>query len=193
LLEAGLEVFAARGYEASAMEAIAARAGVSKPILYDHFDSKRELYTAVLAEQVSLLRRQVLPASDPARGTLEQRFRNSALAALGFAREHPQSWRLLFQEPVGDRQIVRAFSGMRAAATEAVAAEIAASGLKAQREIDARLAVQALAAMLMAAIESLGDQALAHPAVDLDELVELFMDLTWTGVHRMGMERQALV
>src|SRR5215469_18651476 len=43
LLQAAMEVFVARGYHAAAMDEIAERAGVSKPVLYQHFPGKQEL------------------------------------------------------------------------------------------------------------------------------------------------------
>ena len=48
LLDAASEVFAAKGYHAAAMDDIAATAGISKPVLYQHFDSKLDLYLALL-------------------------------------------------------------------------------------------------------------------------------------------------
>ena len=48
LLDAALEVFVAQGYHAAAMDDIAERAGVSKPVLYQHFPSKLDLYLALL-------------------------------------------------------------------------------------------------------------------------------------------------
>jgi AcrR family transcriptional regulator len=48
LLDAASEVFATRGYHAAAMDDIAETAGVSKPVLYQHFGSKLELYLALL-------------------------------------------------------------------------------------------------------------------------------------------------
>ncbi len=48
LLESALEVFVAQGYHAAAMDDIAERAGVSKPVLYQHFPGKLELYHALL-------------------------------------------------------------------------------------------------------------------------------------------------
>jgi AcrR family transcriptional regulator len=48
LLDAAKEVFATRGYHAAAMDEIAAAAGISKPVLYQHFDSKLDLYLALL-------------------------------------------------------------------------------------------------------------------------------------------------
>src|SRR5208282_363809 len=55
LLDAALEVFVTRGYHAAAMDEIADRAGVSKPVLYQHFPGKLELYLALLDESVDRL------------------------------------------------------------------------------------------------------------------------------------------
>jgi len=48
LLESALEIFVAQGYHAAAMDDIADRAGVSKPVLYQHFPGKLDLYVALL-------------------------------------------------------------------------------------------------------------------------------------------------
>lgn len=50
LLDAALEVFVAQGYHSAAMDDIAERAGVSKPVLYQHFPGKLDLYLALLDE-----------------------------------------------------------------------------------------------------------------------------------------------
>src|SRR2546421_10301536 len=55
LLDAALEVFVSQGYHAAAMDDIAERAGVSKPVLYQHFPGKLELYLALLDESVGTL------------------------------------------------------------------------------------------------------------------------------------------
>jgi len=49
LLQAAQDVFVAQGFHAAAMDDIADRAGVSKPVLYQHFPGKRELYLALLS------------------------------------------------------------------------------------------------------------------------------------------------
>jgi len=62
LLGAAQEVFVANGYHAAAMDEIAERAGVSKPVLYQHFPSKLDLYLALLDQHVDLLGEQVRAA-----------------------------------------------------------------------------------------------------------------------------------
>src|SRR5206468_10411452 len=62
LLGAAQEVFVANGYHAAAMDDIAERAGVSKPVLYQHFPGKLELYLALLDQHVEVLGEQVRSA-----------------------------------------------------------------------------------------------------------------------------------
>ena len=50
LLDVALEVFARSGYHGTSMNDVAEAAGVTKPVLYQHFESKRELYQALLDE-----------------------------------------------------------------------------------------------------------------------------------------------
>src|SRR6476659_9978151 len=62
LLAAAQEVFVANGYHASAMDDIAERAGVSKPVLYQHFPNKLELYLALMDTQAEALSEAVIAA-----------------------------------------------------------------------------------------------------------------------------------
>src|ERR687894_2109390 len=62
LLQAAQDVFVAQGFHAAAMDDIADRAGVSKPVLYQHFPGKRELYLALLEEHVGQLADRVRDA-----------------------------------------------------------------------------------------------------------------------------------
>ena len=67
LLESALEVFVAQGYHAAAMDDIAERAGVSKPVLYQHFPGKLELYLALLDQSCDTIIeacRQALASTD---------------------------------------------------------------------------------------------------------------------------------
>ena len=72
LLGAAQEVFVAHGYHAAALDEIAERAGVSKPVLYQHFPGKLDLYLALLDESVAALTwllQEVWPAAAMAIGT----------------------------------------------------------------------------------------------------------------------------
>ena len=52
LLEVAIEIFAERGFHATSMDDIAEAAGVTKPVLYQHFRSKRDLYREVLTMEI---------------------------------------------------------------------------------------------------------------------------------------------
>ena len=68
LLDAALEIFVVNGYHAAAMDEIAERAGVSKPVLYQHFPGKMELYLALLDQScdsvVEAVRRALASTDD---------------------------------------------------------------------------------------------------------------------------------
>lgn len=63
LLDVALEVFAAHGYHDTVMDQVAESAGVTKPVLYQHFTSKRELYLSVLDEVGSQLEDHIAEAT----------------------------------------------------------------------------------------------------------------------------------
>src|SRR3954464_14830702 len=72
LLGAAREVFVAQGYHAAGMDEIAERSGVSKPVLYQHFTGKLELYLALLDEACTALLAAVRQALRAAAGNREK-------------------------------------------------------------------------------------------------------------------------
>jgi AcrR family transcriptional regulator len=107
LLDAAMEVFVARGYHAAAMDEIAERAGVSKPVLYQHFPGKQELYLALLDESVGRLVEAVAAA---VRSTSDNRQRvNATFAAyFGYVAEHSGTFKLVFESDFASEPAVRA-------------------------------------------------------------------------------------
>jgi len=96
ILAAARDVFARAGYEGASVEALAARAGVTKPILYRHFAGKRDLYLAVLEDHFADLIRRVwlgLSASaDP-----RERLRMSLHSYFDFVDQRPDGYRMLVE------------------------------------------------------------------------------------------------
>lgn len=99
---AGAHLFAERGYEATTVEDICAAAGVSKPMLYRHFDSKRELCTRLLERRRDQLASAPLGRFLEAPGTEAQRLEVMIDAWFEHVAEHADSSRLLFQDITGD-------------------------------------------------------------------------------------------
>lgn len=106
LLAAAQEVFVANGYHAAAMDDIAERAGVSKPVLYQHFPSKLELYLALLDQHVDVLGEQVrraLQATDDNR----QRVDGCIAAYFDFVDDPGGAFRLVFESDLRNEPAVR--------------------------------------------------------------------------------------
>lgn len=126
LLTAALEVFTAAGYHAAAMDEIADRAGVSKPVLYQHFPSKLDLYLAVLDLHVDSLvytiQRAIASTHDNA-----DRVRATVDAYFNFIEEEGEAYRLLFESDMNVEPAVRErLSRMTYDCAAAVSAVIAA-------------------------------------------------------------------
>jgi AcrR family transcriptional regulator len=100
LLEVARRVFGTWGFHAVSMDAVAKEAGVTKPILYDHFPSKKDLYLALLDADLALLHEEVRKALAASTGNRE-RIRASFQAYFDFVDEHAEGFRLLMQETVG--------------------------------------------------------------------------------------------
>ncbi|MGV0636113.1 TetR/AcrR family transcriptional regulator [Mycolicibacillus trivialis] len=96
LLVAASEVFVFRGYHAAGMDEIADRAGVSKPVLYQHFSSKLELYLAVLHRHVDNLVSGVRQALRTTTDN-QQRLRAAVGAFFDFIEHDGQGYRLIFE------------------------------------------------------------------------------------------------
>lgn len=106
LLDAALEVFVSQGYHAAAMDEIAERAGVSKPVLYQHFPGKLELYLALLDESVVTL---VETVRDALRSNPDPKQRVAATfgAYFEFVGGKGQAYRLVFESDLSNETAVR--------------------------------------------------------------------------------------
>ena len=106
ITEAAGRLFGERGYEGTRLDDIAAAAGVTKPVLYRHFDSKRDLYLALLVRH-----REDLPTfvgAMPAEGSLPERLRAVLEGWLEYVETHSYAWHMLFRDTGGGPD-VRAF------------------------------------------------------------------------------------
>jgi len=107
LLGAAQEVFVAQGYHAAAMDEIAERAGVSKPVLYQHFPGKLELYLALLDESVDelvgLVREALSSTTDN-----KQRVPATFRAFFDFVGGTGEAFRLVFESDLSNEPEVRA-------------------------------------------------------------------------------------
>ena len=134
LIEAASDIFVDRGYHAAGMDEIAEQAGVSKPVLYQHFSSKLDLYLAVLQQHVDILVagvRQALRTTTDNR----QRLRAAVQAFFDFIEHDSQGYRLIFENDyISEPQVAAQVKVATEACTDAVFDLISRdSGLEAHR------------------------------------------------------------
>ncbi len=96
LLEVGRSLFAERGFEATSVEEIAAKAGVSKPVVYEHFGGKEGIYAVIVDREMQKLLGMVEGAltEDHPRRLLEQ----AALALLTYIEQDTDGFRILVRD-----------------------------------------------------------------------------------------------
>jgi len=106
LLEAAQEVFVAQGYHAAAMDDIAERAGVSKPVLYQHFPGKLELYLALLDRAVDTVIQGTRAALESTEDN-KQRVAATMHAFYTYVASEEGEFRLVFESDLTNEPAVR--------------------------------------------------------------------------------------
>lgn len=96
LIEIARGAFAQHGYEATSVEEIAARAKVSKPIVYEHFGGKQGLYAVLVDREMEHVVKRISEAISS--GTPRQRVERAALAFLLYVRDQPDGFVVLSRD-----------------------------------------------------------------------------------------------
>lgn len=185
LLAAARDVFVANGYHAAVMDDIAERAGVSKPVLYQHFPSKLELYLALVDEQADELVRRVRAAIAETRDN-KIRVHNTLAAYFDFVDAEGEAFRLIFEsdlrsEPAARERVERAYSECTAALAEVIGAD---TGVDAQRA--ELLAVGLTGAAELGARFWLESQS-SERAMSKKDAVTLLASLSWRGISNFPL------
>ncbi|WP_435602563.1 TetR/AcrR family transcriptional regulator [Streptomyces sp. bgisy130] len=98
-------LFAERGYTGTTIGEIAAEAGLSKPMLYRHFDSKQELHLALLERHRDELAAAPVRELLHGAGDLDTRMTAMYDAWFGYVESHPYTWRMMFRDTTGDAEV----------------------------------------------------------------------------------------
>src|SRR6195952_4442564 len=179
LLLAAKGAFVTQGYHAAAMDDIADRAGVSKPVLYQHFPSKLELYLALLGdsadELVSLVESALHGTTDN-----DERGHRAVEAYFSFVADNGQAYRLIFESDLRGQvrveQIVdRATDACIAAITDTITTD---TGVDPER---ARLLAAALVGLSQVRARYWLTQ---DSGVPRREAIEMRSTLAWRGISR---------
>jgi AcrR family transcriptional regulator len=176
ILESAGRLFGERGYVHTSLDEIAAAAGVTKPVLYRHFDSKKDLYLALLERHRDELPRffERVPPDDARvlRGGAEeqpvlwdQRVGAILEAWFDYVSEHGYAWRMIFRDSGGGPEIDEFRRGNQDRAREVLAGFIAG-----QKGIP-KAQVEPLAEFLRAGGAGLALWSLDHPEITRATLV----------------------
>ncbi|HEX2070326.1 MAG TPA: helix-turn-helix domain-containing protein [Thermoleophilaceae bacterium] len=126
VLRAAAQLFGERGYSATRLEDVAAAAGVTKPIVYRHFESKKALYLALLLKHEEDLPAFLALARDELAGLSGDELVRAILARwLDYVRENSHAWLMLFRDSSGDAEIQVRRLEVSARARELMAAFVA--------------------------------------------------------------------
>ncbi|AUI49518.1 TetR/AcrR family transcriptional regulator [Arthrobacter crystallopoietes] len=183
LLQAAHEVFVANGYHGAAMDEIAETARVSKPVLYQHFPGKRELYLALLDHHLESLTAMLMAALN---STSDNKLRVHATmdAYYRFISQESQAHRLVFESDLNnDPDVSKRLEDFNAQLASAIAAVIADDTKLS--EVEATLLGRALAGMAQISARY---WLQADDELERDTAVDLIYRLAWRGISRFPKE-----
>jgi AcrR family transcriptional regulator len=176
-----MSLFSERGYHAASIAAVAAEAGLSKSVIYDHFASKADLHRALLEREAeALLSNLAAAVPAPGEATAERRLRAGVDAFFRYAEERPVAWRLLIRDAPAEPELAAAHAEIQKQATNAVALLV---GAPEAPEPDKRRHKEMLAEMLKSSITGLAAWWADHPEVSRDELVDSVLEFAWHGLR----------
>ena len=191
ILEHAIEVFGTRGYHNVAMDDVAEAAGVSKALVYQHFESKDELYLAVLQSFQQKLSDIVLPAwaLDVPQ---QERFWNGFTAFFTFVEENRQAWGVLYRDAVEiDEAMVKGIHVLNAELAETIAAVFLAD-LEGRDDVNPLLRQYSLVAghAVVGACHALADYWLDHPEETVLRMASTAMAVLWEGFEKLVEQGQ---
>ena len=180
LLDVGRGLFAERGYDGTSVEEIASRAGVSKPVVYEHFGGKEGLYAVVVDREVQRLLDTFTAAltGDKPRLLLEQ----ATLALLTYIEDQADGFRILVREsPLGLERsggFATIISDIASQVEHILGGEFQRLGYESKL---AALYSQALVGM----VALTGQWWLDHRKPERDEVAAHLVNLAWNGLSHL--------
>jgi AcrR family transcriptional regulator len=182
LLAVARRVFGRNGFHSASMDTVAKEAGVTKPILYDHFPSKKDLYLALLDADLNNLLERVKEALDSPIGNRE-RIRAGFQAYFDFVDEHAEGFQLLMQETVGtDREFRERVRRMRDGILDAITDLIVRES---QGRLD-RPGAETVALGLIGMVETVAQRDPGGLGERRKAAVDILVQLAWTGITNLS-------
>jgi AcrR family transcriptional regulator len=187
LLAAAQEVFVANGYHAAAMDDIAERAGVSKPVLYQHFPGKLELYLALLDTHcdalVTRIREALAATSDN-----KERVNGTIRAYFEFVDHESEAFRLVFESDLRNESAVRE----RVDRVERLCIEAITATIMGDTGVDRAPAELLAAGLVGAAVTSAQFWLASGRRVGKDDAEALMATLAWRGIASFPLQGEPI-
>ena len=186
MLEAGTRLFARSEYQAVSMDAVAAAADVSKPMVYDYFRSKQGLFLACIDHWTAELVRRLEEAT-PASLPPDARLWAGLLATFRFIDEEPEAWALLHPHgPEASGQLAAGAARTHEAMTRLIARLLCDAATAEGIDPDiARDATEPLAHALVAATQGIAAWGLRNPDEPKERQALRLMNFAWMGLENL--------
>ena len=183
LIDVARSCFAEKGFDGTSIEEIAARAGVSKPVIYEHFGGKEGLYAVVVDREVTTLLYALRGAmADPTAGS-SALLERSAFALLDYIESCPEGFQIIMRDSseVGG-------SGFASILNDVI---VRVEGLLIPK-FEVRgfdpAAVPLIAQALTGLVAMTGQWWLDNPEVPKQEVATYLVNLAWNGVHHLDRD-----
>jgi AcrR family transcriptional regulator len=179
LLDIGRQLFAERGLDGTSIEEIAARAGVSKPVVYEHFGGKEGLYAVVVDREVSRfleMANRLLEGDDTT-----PKFEAAAVSLLRYIQDNADGFRILVRDsnPASGSGTFASLISDIAGQVEYILADVLA-----ERGYDPKLAPM-YAQMLVGMVAFTGQWWLDARKPDLEVVAAHLVNLAWNGLSQL--------
>ena len=182
LMESALEVFVVHGYHSAAMDDIADRAGVSKPVLYQHFPGKLDLYLALLESSCDTIidncRLALASTNDN-----KLRVQATMQAFFDYVSSDTEAFRLVFESDLTSEPAVRAHIDRVTTECAAMIAEVIHDDTGLPDEASLLLAVALVGMAQVSARFWLGEDGVSSGAIPLKDAAALVSGLAWRGIR----------
>jgi AcrR family transcriptional regulator len=182
LLGAALEVFVTQGYHAAAMDDIAERAGVSKPVLYQHFPGQLDLYLALLDQAADT----IIESTERALGSTEdnkQRVTAAMQAFYEYVAGEQRAFRLIFESDLTNEPAVRQRIDRVTSECSRLIAEVIRDDTGLPDEASRLLAVSLVGMGQVSARFWLQDRGAGHSTISQEDAAALVAGLAWRGIR----------
>jgi AcrR family transcriptional regulator len=182
LVTVGRGLFAEKGFEATSIEEIAARAGVSKPVVYEHFGGKEGLYAVVVDREMQALLQRITSAltGGHPRALVEQ----AALALLSYIEDETDGFRVLVRDSP-----VASSAGTFSSLLNEIASQVEYILVREFDELGLRPELAGMyAQMLVGMVALTGQWWLEERRPARDEVAAHLVNLGWNGLHHLERE-----